>query len=89
MLARARQRYAGASALQFATQDATIACAYAQLAATALGLAMEPLSSVPYMFARLEGGDGFEGRARAELVDLRARYARLFEVDAATGELLR
>jgi nitroreductase len=58
------------------------------LAATALGLAMQPLSSLPYMFARLEGGDGFEGRARAELVDLRARYARLFEVDAATGELL-
>jgi nitroreductase len=58
------------------------------LAATALGLAVQPLSSLPYMFARLEGGDGFEGRERAELADLRTRYAGLFEVSPDTGELL-
>lgn len=58
------------------------------LEATALGLAFQPLSSLPYMFARLEQGDGFEGRERAELVDLRARYTRLFDVSSDTGELL-
>jgi hypothetical protein len=58
------------------------------LAATALGLALQPLSSLPYMFARLEQGDGFEGREGAELADLRTRYARLFDVSPDTGELL-
>ncbi len=58
------------------------------LGATALGLAFQPLSSLPYMFARLERGDGFEGRERAELADLRTRYARLFDVSPDTGELL-
>ena len=58
------------------------------LEATALGLAFQPLSSLPYMFARLENGDGFEGRGRAELAGLRTRYARLFDVSADTGELL-
>ncbi len=58
------------------------------LAATGRGLAFQPLSSLPYMFARLEQGDGFEGRERAELAELRARYGRIFDVSPDTGELL-
>jgi hypothetical protein len=58
------------------------------LTATALGLAVQPMSALPYVFARLENGDGFGGRERAELADLRTRYARLFDVSPGIGELL-
>ena len=58
------------------------------LAATALGLAVQPMSSLPYLFARLGRGDGFERADRATLCALRARYRSLFDVSASTGELL-
>ena len=58
------------------------------LTATALGLAVQPMSSLPYLFARLERGAGFEPRERDVLRGLRERYARLFRVGPQTGELL-
>jgi nitroreductase len=58
------------------------------LAATARGLAVQPMSSLPYLFARLERGAGFDGSERRTLADLRARYASLFAVSPRTGELL-
>jgi nitroreductase len=58
------------------------------LTATALGLAVQPMSSLPYLFARLERGAGFEPREREVLRGLRERYARLFRVGPQTGELL-
>jgi hypothetical protein len=58
------------------------------LAATAMGLAVQPMSSLPYLFARLERGAGFEATERAALEGLRARYARLFRVGPRVGELL-
>ena len=58
------------------------------LTATALGLAVQPMSSLPYLFARLERGAGFESRERDVLRGLRERYARLFRVGPQRGELL-
>jgi nitroreductase len=58
------------------------------LTATSLGLAVQPMSSLPYLFARLEEGTGFEPRQRDVLRGLRERYARLFRVGAGAGELL-
>jgi len=58
------------------------------LTATALGLAVQPMSSLPYLFARLERGAGFEPGERGVLLGLRERYARLFRVGPRKAELL-
>jgi nitroreductase len=58
------------------------------LTATALGLAVQPMSSLPYLFARLERGAGFDPRERDTLHELRERYSRVFRVGSDTAELL-
>lgn len=52
----------------------------AWLAATAAGLAVQPLSPLPYLLARLEAGDpgGVLGHSGKHLVELGTRYRRLF-----------
>jgi hypothetical protein len=60
------------------------------LTATMHGLALQPMTSLPYLFARLERGGG-EGLSRAEqevLSALRARYRAIFTVPAGHGEPL-
>ena len=58
------------------------------LTATALGLAVQPMSSLPFLFARLERGDGFEPGEQGVLRGLRERYARLFRVGPRQAEIL-
>ena len=92
-----RKAVAAASAVALATCEGTSPRDYFRggravqrvwLAATALGLAVQPMSALPYVFARLEGGAGFEPPQRATLLALRERYARLFDVGPRRGELL-
>jgi len=60
------------------------------LTATARDLAFQPMSALPYLFARLErgGGQGFTESQRASLLALRARYRALFSIDDGDAELL-
>jgi hypothetical protein len=60
------------------------------LTATSRGLAFQPMSSLPYLFARLErgGGQGFSESQRASLTALRARYRALFSLHDGDAELL-
>jgi nitroreductase/molybdopterin/thiamine biosynthesis adenylyltransferase len=50
------------------------------LRANALGYALQPMTSLIYLFARLEegAGEGLDERERAELVDLRGRFRGIF-----------
>ncbi len=60
------------------------------LTATSLGLAIQPLTALPYLFARVEDGAG-AGLSRAqldELAVLRTRYRALFPAAAGTETLL-
>jgi nitroreductase len=60
------------------------------LTAASRGLALQPITGLPYLFARLERGQGV-GLAPAEqgeLTRLRERYARLFEVSQQAAEVL-
>ncbi|HVM68593.1 MAG TPA: Rv1355c family protein [Gaiellaceae bacterium] len=60
------------------------------LDAASEGLAVQPVASLPYLFARLErgGGAGLSEAQRASLADLRARYARVLEVEPDRAEVL-
>lgn len=60
------------------------------LTAAADGIAVHPMTTLPYLFARLErgAGVGLDGAERAELRDLRARYRTLFETPADHAEVL-
>lgn len=60
------------------------------LAASARGYAIQPMTALLYMFARLlrGGGEGFSERERAELRTLRARHEELFSVAPGAGELM-
>lgn len=60
------------------------------LTATARGLAFQPMSALPYLFARLErgGGQGFSESQKATLAALRARYRALFTIQDGDAELL-
>ena len=60
------------------------------LTATTHGVALQPITGLPYLFARLErgGGEGFSETERAELQALRGRYLRLFDVSAGHAEVL-
>lgn len=62
----------------------------AWLAATQGGLAMQPISSLPYLFARLlrGGGVGMPTEQAADLTAVRASYLRLFPVDDGAAEIL-
>jgi len=65
------------------------------LAAAALGYAFQPLSALPYLFARLAdgNGDGLDDRERRELGELRQSYRSIFglapDVDQAEIMLFR
>ncbi|MFX0581282.1 Rv1355c family protein [Nocardia nepalensis] len=60
------------------------------LTATAEGIAVQPMTALPYLFARLErgGGNGLSRREQTELRDLRDRYRQLFETDPDHAEVL-
>jgi nitroreductase/molybdopterin/thiamine biosynthesis adenylyltransferase len=60
------------------------------LAANARGVAMQPMSTLPYFFARLlrGGGEGLGERTIAELRAIRPAYARLFGVRDDDAEVL-
>lgn len=60
------------------------------LTAAADGIAVHPITTLPYLFARLErgAGSGLDPAECAELRDLRARYRTLFETPAGHAEVL-
>ncbi|NAS25948.1 Rv1355c family protein [Herbidospora sp. NEAU-GS84] len=60
------------------------------LSATARGVALHPMTNLPYMFARLErgGGAGLSRAERDELTALRGRYTRLFPTPPGHAEVL-
>ena len=60
------------------------------LTATALGIAFQPMSSLPYLFARLVRGkgEGLSPQHIDELQELRTRYEAIFELTPATAEIL-
>jgi nitroreductase len=60
------------------------------LTATARGLAIQPMTSLPYLFARFErgGGAGLSEAQRTTLADLRVRYRVLFDVATERAEVL-
>jgi hypothetical protein len=58
------------------------------LAATVLGLAIQPMSALPYIFGRLENGSGFDANEVGILTTLRARYLKLFKLGNNVAELL-
>ncbi len=62
----------------------------AWLTATQLGIAVYPMATLPYLFARLirGGGEGMEPETAAVARELRERYVRLFDVTDATAEIL-
>ncbi|WP_437686691.1 Rv1355c family protein [Sorangium sp. So ce176] len=62
----------------------------AWLTATQRGIAVYPMATLPYMFARLVrgGGEGMDPETVALATALRARYLRLFDVTDATAEIL-
>ncbi len=84
----ARKSVAAASALGLITVDESRPAAWLRagralervwLSATAAGLALQPMTALIYLFARLErGGDGLSPRERDELGRLRAIYEQLF-----------
>jgi molybdopterin/thiamine biosynthesis adenylyltransferase/nitroreductase len=60
------------------------------LTATAGGIAVHPITTLPYLFARLERGtgQGLDAHECAELRQLRARYRTLFDTPADHAEVL-
>ncbi|MBL1078209.1 Rv1355c family protein [Nocardia sp. 2] len=61
------------------------------LTATAEGIALQPMTALPYLFARLDGDTGddiLSTTERHRLHDLRARYRTLFATPPATAEIL-
>ncbi|WP_437285735.1 Rv1355c family protein [Sorangium sp. So ce406] len=62
----------------------------AWLTATQRGIAVYPMATLPYLFARLVrgGGEGMDPETVALATALRARYLRLFDVTDATAEIL-
>ena len=96
---RSRLAFASASAAGLFTIAGTDAQAYfargravqrAWLAATGGGLAVQPHSGLPYLFARLEraGGEGLQPDERSTLIELRARWREIFPVDVHRAELM-
>jgi hypothetical protein len=57
------------------------------LCATKLGLAVQPMTALLYLFVRLEegNGEGLEERERRELTALRARFRDKFPVSPTAG----
>jgi len=94
-----RKAVAAASALGLVTVSGTDAADFFRggramqrvwLTATSHRLAVQPLASLPYLFARLVRGNGQElsSSVRKELTTLRGAYARRLEVSPDVGEVL-
>jgi molybdopterin/thiamine biosynthesis adenylyltransferase len=62
----------------------------AWLTATEKGIAFQPMSSLPYLFARLVrgGGEGIPEQQAEELRKLRLRYESVFELGPESSEIL-
>ena len=60
------------------------------LTAAAGGIAVHPMTTLPYLFARLERGEGqgLSEKERTELGGLRTRYLKLFEIRSDHAEVL-
>ncbi len=60
------------------------------LESTRLGLALQPWTGLPYLFARLERGcgEGLSEGETEELLQLRTRYRALFEINSHDAEIL-
>ena len=60
------------------------------LSATACQVALQPMTALPYLFARVlrGGGEGLDVEIRAELHELRSRYEQPFQVTKETAEVL-
>ncbi len=58
------------------------------LSATANGLSIQPMSTLPYIFGRLLHGSGFDDNEIRVLTALRSRYEGLFRLDKNIAELL-
>jgi nitroreductase len=75
----ARPRESGAAPARRAYFTGGIAATRVWLHATSLGIALQPMTALLYLFARLdEGGAGLDPTARTELEELRERYHSLF-----------
>ncbi len=95
----AQKAVAAASAVALITIDGVTGADYVRggralervwLTATARGLALQPYSSLSYLFARLERGSGagLSADERDTLHGLLARHRRLFDVHQGEGEIL-
>jgi hypothetical protein len=60
------------------------------LTATERNLAVHPMTTLPYFFARLlrAGGEAFDERTIEELRQIRPRYEQLFRLTPSTAEVL-
>lgn len=58
------------------------------LAATGLELSLQPMTALSYIFQRLDEADGLTSAEQRDYGELRAAFRRLFEVPAATAELM-
>jgi nitroreductase len=96
---QARQAVAAASAVGLLTMDGVGPASYFHggramqrvwLTATAKRLAFHPMTTLPYLFARLErgGGEGLADDERQVLWQLRTRYRELFEVPSGHAEIM-
>jgi nitroreductase len=94
----ARKQIASASAIGLITVPGVSRDAYflggqamqrMWLSATAQGIALQPMTTLPYMFARLERGNGagFTVREITELNLLRTRYRRLLTTQRDHAEV--
>ncbi|WP_437935364.1 Rv1355c family protein [Sorangium sp. So ce341] len=95
----ARKAIAGAMAVALITMPRAGLADYFQggraverawLTAAQRGIAVYPMATLPYLFARLirGGGEGLDPETAAVARELRERYVRLFDVTDATAEVL-
>ena len=95
----AKKQIAGASAVALLTLPGTGPESYLRggravqrtwLTAASRGLAIQPITGLPYLFARLERGEGakLSGEEREQLAALRRRYRGLFDVPEGHAEVL-
>ncbi|MGH4032034.1 Rv1355c family protein [Actinomycetota bacterium Odt1-20B] len=95
----ARKLVAASSAVGVLSMPGTTPCTYVRggralqrlwLTATSLGLAVQPLSSLPYLFARVErgGGAGLDADESTTLRELRAGLAAIVPHHPDEAELL-
>ncbi|AGP39772.1 Rv1355c family protein [Sorangium cellulosum] len=95
----ARKAVAGAMAVALITMPRAGLADYFQggraverawLTAAQRGIAVYPMATLPYLFARLVrgGGEGLDPETAAVARELRERYVRLFDVTDATAEVL-